>query len=172
MARWRLDEPHYLPVPGTEWEHSEISREGKSLRQRFAVPQYLDPRDPGDFNYPGEGIIVAYDNKRFPRDIVFTGEPTPAMTPLDDEAEALTESLRHKWKHPIDTLPSDFSQSLLHGFEQQITKLLQRDPSAGQPQPTPVTGVSVEQFEALQQQVAALMQRNAELEAATPERRA
>jgi len=172
MARWRLDAPHYLPVPGVEWEHSETSRDGKSVRQRFSVPQYLDPRDGADCNYPGE-IIVAHapeEGKRnpYPRDIIFTGEPSPDMTPLDDEAEAITEALRPKWKHPIDTIPGNFSQSMFENFMSQIETLTKANPNAAIPQGPISAGSSVsrDEFEELKRQMAELLAENANLKAA------
>ena len=38
---------------------------------------------------------------------VFEGDPTPDMDPLDEEAEAISESLQEKWRHPINTLPAN-----------------------------------------------------------------
>ncbi len=112
--RWRLINAHYLRVPqlpdGTviEHEHKETAREsGRTIRKLFPVPMLLDPKDAADCNYPGE-IIVAHEvegarNER--ADYLFLGEPTPEMEPLNDAAEAISNSLRSKWEHPIDTLP-------------------------------------------------------------------
>jgi hypothetical protein len=107
MARWRLINAHYLnTVTPTEWEYKETDRgSGKQGRKIFHVPLYMDPRDPADHNYPGEIIVSNQFDKAFPKDIEILGDPTPDMEPLDEEAEAISESLQHKWVHPIDTLP-------------------------------------------------------------------
>jgi hypothetical protein len=114
--RWSLRNAHYLKVAelpdGTkvEWEHKETSREGgRTVRKLFAVPILLDPKDPADCNYPGE-IIVSHavdgvHNLR--QDIIFEGDPTPEMEPLNESAQAINDSLRSKWEHPIETLPAN-----------------------------------------------------------------
>lgn len=114
--RWRLMSAHYLNVQelsdGTriEWEHKETAREtGRTVRRLFPVPMLLNPQDPADHNYPGE-IIVASEiegTHRAPRDIVFRGEPTQEMEPLNEAAQAITDSLRDKWINPIETLPAN-----------------------------------------------------------------
>jgi hypothetical protein len=136
--RWRLITGHYLKVPalpdGTvvEWEHKETNRaNGRSVRKLYPVPMLLDPNDPADYNYPGEIIVaLAVDGARNERnDYIFVGEPTPEMEPLNEAAEALTASLRHKWEHPIDTLPTNggmtsaeqqFMEKMMEGFAKQI----------------------------------------------------
>ncbi len=89
---------------------------------------FLEPKDPADHNYPGE-IIVAHavdgcHNLR--QDYVFTGPPTQEMEPLNEEAEAITESCRHGWIHPVDTMPANggmttaesaFMQKMMEVFE-------------------------------------------------------
>lgn len=162
MARWRLSNPHYINVPGTEWEHKETTNAGKAFRKMFVVPMYLDPRDPADHNYPGE-IVVCYAGKGQLKDIVFEGDPTPEMIPLDTEAEEISASFAGKWKHPIEQLNTDFSQSLITMFEGQMQKLLEAQAKPS----TPIANVSVGDFEALKAEVAKLMARNAELEAAS-----
>lgn len=105
MARWRLTQKHYLNVPGTEWEYKEISQStGRQVRKVFKVPQYLDPDDPTDCNYPlaarptdRNELIVAHAKGAEKADIIFIGDPTPDMTPLDEEAEAISAGLRAKW---------------------------------------------------------------------------
>src|SRR6266705_2613092 len=106
MARWRLLTGHYLNVEGTEWEYKETDRNtGKQARKVFAVPLFMDPNDPSDHNYPGEIIVANIADRAFARDIIFLGDPTPDMEPLDAEAEAISESLAPKWTHPIESLP-------------------------------------------------------------------
>lgn len=125
MARWRLTAAHYLNVPGTEWEYKETDRNtGKQGRKVFEVPALLNPDDPADCNYPGE-IIVCHDGKGQGRDIIFLGDPTPDMEPLDAEAESITEALRPNWSHPIDSLPSngDYGAALIASFEKQMSAL-------------------------------------------------
>lgn len=136
--RWRLTSAHYLKVPvlpdGTriEWEHKETAREtGRTVRKLYAVPMLLDPKDSADCNYPGE-IIVTHDvegSRTFPRDYIFEGEPTQEMEPLNAEAEAVTESLRDKWIHPIDSLPANggmnageqaFMAKMMEAFAKEI----------------------------------------------------
>lgn len=109
MARWRLRTAHYLNVierygERIEWEYSETSRDtGRRARKLFPVPLMLDTNNAADFNYPGE-IIVCTPGKGLRDDIEFLGEPTPDMEALDEEAEAISASLRNKWEHPIDSL--------------------------------------------------------------------
>lgn len=136
--RWRLMAPHYLNVPtlpdGTrvEWEQKETNREsGRAVRRLYSVPMLLDPRDPADFNHPGE-IIVCHDvdGARVVRnDIIFFGDPTPDMEPLNEEAEAVSAQHRQRWEHPIDTLPANggmtshemaFMQNMMAEFTKAI----------------------------------------------------
>lgn len=108
--RWRLMTPHYLNVPGTEWEHNESDRStGKAVRKLYTVPLLLDPRNPQDCNRDGDCIVAhAIDGARNERsDIIFLGNPTPDMEPVNDEAQVITDSLQAKWAHPIDTLPAN-----------------------------------------------------------------
>ncbi len=167
MARWRLRTGHYLNtiileddkvVAGAQWEYKEQDRgTGKAARKMYNVPQLLDPNDPADCNYPGELIVANDFDRAFPKDIVFKGDPTPDMEALDDAAEAISASLRHKWEHPIETLPvnggmsSDeqaFMAKMMQSFASQIGAQVQ------QAAPAPNAGVSVEEFEALKAQLA------------------
>lgn len=108
MARWKLTEPHYLNVPGTEWEQVTTDRvTQRPVRRKYPVPLHLDPRIQDDWNYDSEGerpfrhgdmdgsIIVCHEGKGKPNDRVFVGDPTPGMLPLDDEAKAI--SAKFKW---------------------------------------------------------------------------
>ena len=130
MARWRLRNPHYLQVPGTEWEYKETDRNtGKQARKVFEVPLYLDPNAPTDQNYPGE-VIVCHEGKGAPKDIIFVGEPTPDMEAIDEEAEKISASLAHKWTHPIDSLPGQgYSQSILAQLERELDAANRVSPS-------------------------------------------
>ncbi len=169
MARWSLRNPHYLNVPGNEWMQEETDREtGRRNRKIFPVPQLLDPNNPQDQNYRELGrIIVCHEGKGEPRDIIFLGEPTPEMEPFDEEAEQISESLRSKWEHPIETLPANggmndkemaFMQHMMEAFAKNAA-------------PAPNASVPLDQFEELKAQVAELMKQNAELKAATPSAR-
>jgi len=126
MARFLLKEKHYINIVGNEWEREETNQAtGKKLRQRFAVPQYLDPDDSKDHNSP-EGIIVSTkEDRRYPRDLIFTGLPTPDMMPLDDEAEAMLEEYKatYKGEHPIDSLPVSLAESIAKALEMQIESM-------------------------------------------------
>lgn len=156
MARWKLREKHYLKVPGNEWEYQETAQSGKTGRKRYEVPMFLNPDDPADYNYP-DGIIVGYTPHD--RDIIFVGPPTPDMEPLDDEAKKLSAEEARKWKHPIESLPGDFSQSLLTDLQRQIDQLATGESK----KPVVVKGVDPEDFKAMQEQLATLMAQNAEL---------
>lgn len=166
MARWSLRNPHYLNVPGNEWMHEESDREtGRRNRKIYTVPQMLDPNNPQDQNYRELGqIVVCHEGKGEPRDIIFVGEPTPDMEPLDEEAESISEGLRMKWEHPIDTLPANggmneqesaFMKALMAQFAQNVAPQNAAVPAA--------------EFEELKKQVAELMAQNAELKAAKVE---
>jgi len=162
--------PHYLNVPGIEWEYVEISRSSnKQARVRFPVPQYLNPDDPSDHNYPGE-VVVAHAregekvSKFHPKDIIFVGQPTPDMEPMDEEAEKISESLKGQWVGPMSeqALPGygDYSQSLLAKFDEELTAAIQR---VGIPKGMANTSVKQSDFDALQKQVAELTKQNSEL---------
>jgi hypothetical protein len=95
MARWKLTEPHYLSVPSERWEHTtNDARTGKPVRKMYKVPKHLDPRIEDDWNVRINGmdgeIHVCYEGKGFPTDIVFEGNPTPGMLPLDEEARDIS----------------------------------------------------------------------------------
>jgi len=108
--RWRLMTSHYLNVPGTEWEHNESDRTtGKAVRKLFSVGLLLDPRNPQDCNRDGDCVVThEIEGARLVRgDFIFLGDPTLDMEPMNDEAEAISDSLKDKWAHPIDTLPAN-----------------------------------------------------------------
>lgn len=125
MARWKLTEPHYLNVPGTKWELTTTDRStGRPARKVFAVPRYLHPEDPTEWNYRdnfGDGeIIVCHEGKGLPNDIIFLGDPTPGMLPLDEEAEAITKTFSAKWTPTAGTdeqsQNDSFQAKLLNGL--------------------------------------------------------
>ena len=163
MARWRLTEPHYLfaEVYGepNEWEYKETDREtGRERRKRFKVPYYAERE-----------LIVSYKGSEHGDDngklgpITIESTPTPAMEPLDDEARAISAQYADSWKHPIDSLPGQgFNDALLTSLEKQLEKIASALPAAT---PVAASGVTREEFDALQAQLAELMAKNAELEA-------
>jgi len=67
----------------------------------YKVPKHLDPRLEDDWTHRPENnnmdgeIIVCWEGKGLPRDIIFEGNPTPGMLPLDAEAEEV--SSRFSW---------------------------------------------------------------------------
>ena len=176
MARWRLTDRHYLQVPGTEWEYKESDREtGRQARKVYEIPLYLDPKDPADWNYRGEESIIVSNrfDPAFRRDLVFIGPPTPDMEPLDDEAKEISQGYidRGAWQHPIDSINMTYSQSVLSDFERQLAQLLQGAAQrTSEAKNVSLGGVSQEDFEKLQQQVATLMERNVQLEEALTEK--
>lgn len=137
---------------------------------------FLDPSDPSDHNYisgrgpdgaPIEGQIIVTQvvegsPSRYPADIIFEGEPTPEMEPLNDAAEAITTTLRKKWeRNPIDMIAGDFSQSLIRHFEEQMNGLVH----SGIATPNvPVKG-SLDEIATLKSQVQQLMEQNAAIQA-------
>lgn len=135
MARWRLAAPHYINVPGTEWEYKEVDRStGKQKRVVFPVPLHLDPDQPGDWNhrngqFEGE-IVVCHEGKGDAKDIVFVdkdgrpGDPTPDMVPLDEEAKRLTAAMAPKWNRPFEqTEGNSYAEGILDDLTKEIASL-------------------------------------------------
>lgn len=134
--RWALRGKHHLNIPvlpdGTkvEWEHKETNRDsGRTNRKMFPVPMYLNSEDGSDMNYPQDGqCIVAHFVEgayNHPRDYIMLDEPNQEMEPLNEAAQAISDSLRHKWIHPIDTIPANggmnseemaFMAKMMEGF--------------------------------------------------------
>src|SRR5262245_32892957 len=104
MARWRLMTAHYLMTnPPAEWEHKETSREtGRQTTVKYKVPRLLEPKDPADHNYPDEIIVSDGKGNIERRDIIFVGDPTPDMEPIDDEAKKITQGFvdSGRWRKP------------------------------------------------------------------------
>lgn len=134
MARWRLMTSHYLnTVQPVEWEYSAVQG-GKSIRKRFHVPRYLDIDFPGDWTVrSGNGmpvsfggnddsaaglIIVCYEGRGEPSDIAFTGDPTPDMMPLDDEAREISAQFTDIWSYKPDGAEQSFSQSIVDKIDE------------------------------------------------------
>ena len=156
MARWSLQAAHYLMTdPPTEWEYKETSREtGRQVRTVAKVPRLLDPKDPSDHNYPDE-IIVCDGNNPQGRDIIFIGQPTADMKPIDDEAKKISQDYidRGVWDMPEPGM--DYGEGLIKKFMEKMDKIAITPVSAG--------GVDPKDFAALQVQVKALMEENAKL---------
>lgn len=162
--RWRLTNPHYLKVfelpDGTrcEWEHKETAREtGRTVRKLFPVPILLNPSDPNDQNYRETGeCIVANEVEgasNLQRDIIFEGKPTPEMEPLNDAAQAISDSMRAKWDHPIDSLPVNGGMTPQESvFMQQMMEAFAR----AAPPPAQPTAITQAQFDELKGQIATL----------------
>lgn len=129
MARWRLAAPHYLNVSGTQWQYTEVDRNtGKQKRTLFEVPLLLDPNQPSDWNYKhnqDEGeIIVSNGGTSESRDIIFSGDPTADMIPLDDEAKAISSAMAPKWaNHPIESLKTTYSDAILSDLQIELAKV-------------------------------------------------
>ena len=164
MARWKLNEAHYLfgyppdlAEEGTQWEYKETDRiSGRERRKRFKVPFYF----PAD-------TVVCQEGKGQKDDFVFEGDPTPAMEPIDAEARAISEELRPNWKDPMgeEVFPGQgIGDAIALGFEKQIEKLL----SLKAPAPVSTSGVSREEFDALRAQLAEMMAQKAEQPKAGP----
>ena len=152
MPRFRLRCGHYLNIidnysnEQVEWIYEETDRTtGRTNRKKYHVPMLLD----------AETIVTTKRNTAFPNDTVFFGDPTPDMEPLDEEAEALVESLKSKWIHPIDTLPVNggmneqekaFMATMMESFAKQVGAALPAQPVAA-------TGVSLEEFNAVKAQL-------------------
>src|SRR5262249_46558469 len=125
--------------------------------------RHLEPKDPGDHNYPGE-IIVSDGHNAQARDIIFLGEPTVDMEPVDDEAKKITGDLEAsgRWKRPVEG--QDFGESLIKNFMERLDRVSAQPVSTG--------GIDPKDFTELQAQVKALMEQNAKLQAQiTPIRR-
>lgn len=128
MARWKLACAHYLNTNDTEWEYNETNRStGRPQRRKFAVPRYLDPRDPADWttswgskdNADGE-TIVCWAGKGGDKDIAFEGDPTPDMIPVDDEAKEISASFAERWRYKPESSEISYSQALVDEFQTEL----------------------------------------------------
>lgn len=123
MARWQLTEAHYLNVPDNLWEQQITDRSsGRPIRKQFKVPLHLDPNIESDWNHQeriGNNIIdgrivVCHAGKGDPKDIIFSGDPTPGMLPLDDEARELSSKLTVPFTTGLDPVAQ------ANGWQQQL----------------------------------------------------
>lgn len=159
MARWKLMEPHYLDVPGTEWEYMEHSPAGKRVRKVFPVPMHLDPRG------MSKDLVVCQPGKGQPGDVEYLGPPTPGMLPIDDEAKKISAGFAAQWKHPIENAAKPFSQSLIDNFESEMSKRLAEQ--AATPVATPINDERLDKLMKMVEQLVQLnMHQTAELAAA------
>jgi len=129
MARWKLMTPHYLNVDDEEWEYQETDRQtGRPRRTKFRVPRLLDPRDPSSWtkrwgrkdDEDGE-VIVCWEGKGDSTDIVFHGDPTPDMQPVDSEAEEISAGFAELWRYKPEGNET-YSQSLIDRFQEQLAE--------------------------------------------------
>jgi hypothetical protein len=129
--RWQLTEPHYLNVPGTKWEYQIQDRiTGRQVRKSFSVPMHLHPESDVDWNRMDgqQGLItVCHEGGGHPdgRDIVFIGDPTPGMLPLDDEAKALSATFSWTPTQGIDDVSqsNSFANQMLNGLIKDMAEL-------------------------------------------------
>lgn len=138
MARWKLNEAHYLKVQDTKWEYVEIDRiTGRPKRTQFDVPLHLNPMDEGDLKIYGQAdphlgvngdpwIVVTDNPNPTGRDIYFLGEVTPGMFPLDDDARAISEKAsKGLWKPTTGIDPesqnTSYTNKLLSGLIDKMT---------------------------------------------------
>lgn len=106
MARWKLTEPHYLRVEGTRWEYSEIDRlTGRPKRTQYEVPLYINPNYDDDLrqfgqDYEAMGVIIIVSDgvDSLAKDLIFKGDPTPSMIPLDDDAREKSAKFKKIWE--------------------------------------------------------------------------
>ncbi len=92
---------------------------------------FLHPEDQSSWNYiterlpngqiaDGQIIVSTKIDSAFPKDIIFTGQPTMDMIPLDDEAKVMITALEKKWKHPINDFVGSFADQLPTIWAQQL----------------------------------------------------
>lgn len=153
MARWKLMTSHYLMVvDAVKWEYKEVDRgTGRERRKQVTVPRFLDINDPGDWtnrfgdvgvshggnNADGAGeIIVCLPGKGEPRDIEFHGDPTPDMSPVDDEARAISASFADHWRYKPEGTEISYSQSMIDNLNQEQAE------RASRPQQVEVAGLA------------------------------
>lgn len=110
--RWELMDNHYLQVLNCEWEYQETDQEtGRTFRKRYKVPEYIP-----------KGTIVCREGLGERRDIVFFGDPTPDMMPLDDEARDLSASFEQRWAYKPDTTEVPASQAIMANMAEVMTR--------------------------------------------------
>jgi hypothetical protein len=136
---------------------------GRVARTLFPVPTYLDPEDPRDQNYPGE-VIVAYEKNARPQDIIFSGEPTPDMEPVDEEAQKISDVTRPKWINPIDAIAAtggNYSEALLALLQKQLEEAARKSGAPARAE----GAIDEAAFKKMQEDMKALQESNAKLQA-------
>lgn len=133
MARWRLSTSHYLSVENNEWEYNETDRSsGKQIRTRLKVPLQLDIDDPNCWNITyrnprgevvaGEVIVAHSGKEHLKDDILFVGDPTPDMIPIDDEAKAISKTFEKRWgAAPNEDI--SYGQKMIEASQDEMAKL-------------------------------------------------
>jgi hypothetical protein len=160
MARWRLKTAHYLMLsPASEWEYKETDQmTGNEARTVMKVPTYLDPK--------ARTYVVCHKDKGQPGDLVFLGDPTDEMEPLDDEAIAISEARKPFWVRPFEDLPNTtMAERIMESMQKSLADLAVSQKLAA---PTIATNVNPAEFAALQKQVKELMEQNAALKQTQP----
>lgn len=143
MARWRLAAAHYINATGEHaatWEYKENNRTtGRPKATKFEVPLLLDPENPADWNHvyskdgfgkPDTGEIIVAQGAHEPRDVVFVGDPTPDMVPLDAEAEAISAKHAHKWKYATETLSGSYADEMIKDLTAEVNDIRSKTAAA------------------------------------------
>lgn len=173
MAKWRLVHDHYLNVSADQYgekidyEYAETDAQTNRIRRRsWAVPMFI-PRDSIVTNKQED--FDAYNGDVNHRPIVFLGDPTPDMMPVDEEATKISATFQAKWKHAIESLSGtmgggDFSASLIAGLEKMMDQAAVRNGQASAVVPNVSTaGVDPAAFAQMQKQMQELMDLNMKL---------
>lgn len=161
MARWRLAAAHYINTNDTVWEYSEVDRTtGRPKRTQFPVPRLLNPEDPGDWNHvyskdgfgkPDTGEIIIAQGDPEPKDIVFEGDVTPDMVPLDEAAKKISAASAHKWKYSAEKLNGTYADEMMKDLTEQVDEIRAK------------SGGSTEGMTELLTAMAAMMKQNQEM---------
>lgn len=134
MARWKLLAAHYLKTDDTEWEYKEMDQStGRERRKQVKVPRYVDINDPGDWtnrwgnkdNAQGE-IVVCLEGKGEKGDITIFQDPTPDMSPVDDEAREISSRFAKQWEYNPVIDEGSHSQSLIDRFESEMRDIKEK----------------------------------------------
>lgn len=161
MARWKLRAPHYLMIPGTEYEYKEVDRAtGRQMRMVNKVPRFLDPKDPQDWTHrQDEAIIVCHGTSTDGRDLTFEGPPTPDMDPIDDEAKKISAS--YSWKTPTDNDGAvSYGEMLVEKFLAQQAEIVAKQSAAQSISPGMV---GMDKFVELQDRMATIMEQQGKM---------